>query len=374
MTVLTNNKLPIVGILGDGQLAMMMAEAYQKLGGKVFVLSGADGAPANTVADRVFIGDMNTFEGLEAFFQAVDIVTLENEFIDSRLLSDASERCSTPVFPDPKRFGLIEDKLLEKQFFKSLDIELAHFFEVKKESDLIDEPGYLKIAKGGYDGIGTYRVNTKEEAVSLYRKIQSSGVILFESAIKYQKELSIIAVADGHQVVFYPIVETHQEQGTCRYVSFPAGVSDAIEQEARSYVERVMKKLDTRGLFAFEFFLDTDNQLIINESAPRPHNSGHITLDLNDCSQFENHMRAVAGMELIEPKVLKESMLMVNLLGTQNGPFDADQVSNSIDDSDLSLMLYRKADSRVKRKMGHINLWGPDQKRRAAQLVESLEI
>lgn len=374
MTASTNNKLPIIGILGDGQLAMMMAEAYQRLGGKVFVLSTANGAPANGVADKVFIGDMHTFEGLEAFFQAVDIVTLENEFVDSRLLSEASARLSTPVYPDPDRFGLIEDKLLEKQFFNSLDIQLANFFEVKSESDLIDQPGYLKLAKGGYDGIGTYRVDTKEEAIALYRKIKSSGVILFESAIEYQKELSVIAVADGNDVVFYPIVETHQEHGTCRYVSFPAGVSEAIELEARSQVERIMKKLDTRGLFAFEFFLNTDNQLIINESAPRPHNSGHITLDLNDCSQFENHMRAVAGLQLIEPKTLKESMLMVNLLGTQNGPFDAEKVSNSIDDDELSLMLYRKADSRVKRKMGHINLWGSEQNQRAKQLIESLEI
>lgn len=367
-------KLPVVGILGDGQLAMMMAEAYQKLGGKTFVFASSQKQPACAVADEVLLGDANDPQALLDFFNAVDVVTLENEFNDSTLLSQASSASNTPMLPDPDRFGLIEDKLSEKRFFQNLGINQAEFFEVNNEDQLNDTAGYLKIAKGGYDGIGTYRVDNKEEALSRYRTIKSSGTILFETAVDFEKELSLIAVSSSKEIVFYPIVETHQEQGTCRYVTYPAQVSKAIEQEACAKVSDVLRKLDTCGLFAFEFFLARDGRLILNESAPRPHNSGHITLDLMDCSQFENHMRAVAGLKLRAPQALKESMTMINLLGTREGEFDAQALAKKVDQPNSSIKLYRKSHSRMRRKMGHINIWGTDQMQRAAKLVQELDV
>ncbi|MFT5572570.1 MAG: 5-(carboxyamino)imidazole ribonucleotide synthase [Cryomorphaceae bacterium] len=367
-------KLPIIGILGDGQLSMMMAHAYQGLGGQAFVYGGSDSSPASQVADKLFVGDTDDFENLEDFFRAVDVVTLENEFLDSSFLSLASFRYATPVLPDPNRFGLIEDKLSEKQFFRATDISIADFFEVKSEQDLLDTPGYLKLAKGGYDGIGTYRVDNREQAIAIFNSIKSVGKVLFEKAINYKKELSLIAVAGSSDLVFYPMVETHQDEGTCRYVSYPSGIASDIEREAISQVKRIMQKLDTRGVFAFEFFLTQDDQLILNESAPRPHNSGHISLDLFNCSQFENHMRAVAGLEIINPEPLHDSMLMVNLLGTQEGPFDADTVLSKTNNPQSSVVLYRKANSRLKRKMGHINFWGEDQRQRAESILLDLEI
>ncbi len=377
MTKLNINQdqnLPVIGILGDGQLAMMMTEAYQALGGKVFVFGASKKGPASTVADKVVVGNENDAADLAAFFNLVDVVTLENEFNDSVVLSQACSQCDTPMLPDPNRFGLIEDKLSEKNFFRDLGINQAEFFEVKNESQLSDTVGYLKIAKGGYDGIGTYRVNNREEALTCYRKIKSSGTILFETAVDFKKELSLIAVSNSKEIVFYPIVETHQDQGTCRYVNYPAQVSEAIEEQARVKVGDVLRKLNTSGLFAFEFFLSRDDQLILNESAPRPHNSGHITLDLMDCSQFENHMRAVAGLELKAPQVLKESMTMINLLGTRDGEFDAQGLIKKIDDSSSSTKLYRKSHSRMRRKMGHVNIWGSNQQQRAEKLVRELTV
>jgi len=370
----SETKLPIVGILGDGQLAMMMAQAYQALGGQVYIFGASAQSPAGTVANKVFVGNPNDFNDLEEFFNASDVVTLENEFNDSNVLSYASTETETLLYPDPKRFGLIEDKLSEKLFFQDLGIQQAEFFEVKSADDLLDQPGYLKLAKGGYDGIGTYRVNNEQEALEIYNTIKSAGVVLFEHAINFKKELSLIAVSDTEQMIFYPMVETHQEHGTCRYVTFPSGISNAVEQQAQAHVKLILDKLNTRGLFAFEFFLDANDQLILNESAPRPHNSGHITLDLADCNQFENHMRSVAGLPLIEPKLLEESMTMVNLLGTQNGPFDAQKITDSVSDSNTSITLYRKSDSRIKRKMGHINLWGAEQQQRAEHFVKSLDV
>ena len=136
----------------------------------------------------------------------------------------------------------------------------------------------------------------------------------------------------------------------------------------------MLNKLDTQGLFAFEFFLTNDDQLILNESAPRPHNSGHITLDLANCSQFENHMRAVAGLPLRKPEIVKDSMTMVNLLATKSGAFDFEKIANSINDPDASATLYRKNQSRIKRKMGHVNLWGSNQQQRAENLIRNLDI
>ena len=351
-----STKLPIVGIIGDGQLAMMMAEAYSKLGGQTFVFGESNDGPASGVADRVFVGSPSSVEDLTGFFRSVDVVTLENEFNDSSVLNQAAINSKTQLRPNPERFGLIEDKLSEKRFFQKIGVTLADFFEVKNEDDLVDELGYLKLAKGGYDGIGTYRVDNIKESKALFEKIRSSGTVLFEHAVDFAKELSLIAVSNTQEVVFYPLVETHQEHGTCRYVNYPAGVSQEIEQQAQTQVAAILKELDTHGLFAFEFFLSKSGELILNESAPRPHNSGHITLDLNDCSQFENHMRAIADLELITPKQLHDSMTMINLLGTRDGIFDEQVIFGAVDDKEAGITLYRKHESRVKRKMGHINI------------------
>lgn len=368
------NNLPVVGILGDGQLAMMMAQAYQKLGGTVYIYGDSSDGPASTAADQTFVGESDDIDALTSFYDAVDIVTLENEFFDSQVLSSISDQTSTPVLPDPGQFGLIEDKLSEKRFFQALDLNLAEFFEVKNEADLIDAPGFLKLAKGGYDGIGTYKVENKSAAIEVFNKIKSAGTILFERAVNFKKELSMIAVAGSSGINFYPMFETHQEDGTCRYVSFPAGISEDVELKARTEVQRILEKLETFGLFAFEYFLTQENELILNESAPRPHNSGHITLDLTDCSQFENHMRAISGLPLKEPHLLKESMLMANLLGTRNSDFDAEKIVRDIDDPNTALTLYQKKQTRIKRKMGHINLWGPDQMERAESLISKLVV
>jgi 5-(carboxyamino)imidazole ribonucleotide synthase len=368
------NSLPLIGILGDGQLAMMMTQAYQAMGGKTAVFAEHPDGPASRVADKLIIGSSSRIEDLIKFFNAVDIVTLENEFIDSKILIDAAAYSDTEVAPSPARYQLIEDKLSENLFFENLGINIADFFEVKSIDNLIEKPGYLKLAKGGYDGIGTYRVDNKQAATEMFEKIKDSGTVLFEHAIDFRKELSLIAVANSSEIVFYPLFETHQENGTCRFVNYPSGVTAEVEKDAQDHVRKIMQTLDTRGLFAFEFFVDDNDQLTLNESAPRPHNSGHITLDLMDCSQFENHMRAVADLPLIKPSVKHQSMLMVNLLGTRDGQFDEDLVLNQITDKNLSFTFYKKRQSRVKRKMGHVNLWGAEQKERAANLIENLEI
>lgn len=370
----TPSQLPTVGILGDGQLAMMMAEAYQKLGGKVAILAASNSAPASQVADNVFVGKLEHAASTEDFFNAVDVVTLENEFNDAQLMIDLSERFSKSIYPEPAKFSLIEDKLSEKRFFESLDVPMAQYMEITDESQLPDEPGYLKLAKGGYDGIGTYRVSGRQESVPLFEEIKQAGTILFEYAIDFKQELSLIGVSNKEQIVFYPLVGTEQAQGTCLYVTYPCQVNQKIQQQAQDYVSRILEKLDTKGLFAFEFFLTKDDQLLINESAPRPHNSGHITMDLADCSQFENHMRAVAGLPLCEPKMLLESMTMLNLLATKDAEFNDDDVLARIKDTECSATLYRKARSRVKRKMGHVNIWGENQRQRAEEILEQMDI
>ncbi|MBX2849553.1 MAG: ATP-grasp domain-containing protein [Acidiferrobacterales bacterium] len=371
---MSNSTLPTIGILGDGQLAMMMAEAYQKLGGKVAVLGSSKDAPAYRTANRFVIGDTKSFECLTDFFASVDVVTLENEFIDSGLLIEVAEQSGTGLFPDPHRYGLIEDKLSENIFFDELGIPIAEYFEVRDQQDLLDQPGYLKLAKGGYDGIGTYKVNNRIEAADIFNKIKPSGIVLFEHKMNFVKELSLIAVSNSSELIFYPLVETHQEEGTCRYVTYPAGVTATVEQLAQEMVAKIIRKLDTRGLFAFELFLTADNQLYLNESAPRPHNSGHITLDLMDCSQFENHMRAIADLPLVKPQAQLESATMVNLLGTRNGLLNHQDIEAQLDQKDMTIKLYGKKESRIKRKMGHINLWGEQQWQRAQDIVKNLVV
>lgn len=376
MTDSTDNKnnLPIIGILGDGQLAEMMSRAYQNLGGQVWVFAASLESPAAPVADNVVVGSTSEQKALDAFFEEVDVVTLENEFLSREQLQAAVNGTSTPLFPEPQKFGLIEDKLSEKQFFEKLGVPVAPYFEITSENDLVDEAGFIKIAKGGYDGIGTYHVKNLAEASDIYNRVKDSGVLLFERAIEFDKELSSIAVRGVDGLEFYPLVETHQESGTCRYVSFPAGVSENLEHQAREYVGLIMEELNTRGVFAFEFFVTKDQQLIINESAPRPHNSGHISLDLYNVSQFENHMRAIAGLPLVQPQANKDSALMVNLLASKNEEFPASDIAKALAGPQQNLKLYGKRMARPKRKMGHINLWGDDQWRRARDIVDTLDI
>jgi len=374
MTQSIPSTLPTIGILGDGQLAMMMAEAYQKLGGKVAILAASNSAPAAQVADHVFIGQIEDATSTDEFFKAVDVVTLENEFNDAQLMVDLVEQHATEIYPEPAKFSLIEDKLSEKRYFESLDVPMAQYLEITEASQLPDVPGYLKLAKGGYDGIGTYRVAGRDESVPLFEEIKQAGTILFEYAIDFKQELSLIGVSDKEQIVFYPLVGTEQAQGTCLYVTYPCAVTPEIQQQAQDYVSRILEKLDTKGLFAFEFFLTKDDQLLINESAPRPHNSGHITMNLADCSQFENHMRAVAGLPLREPKMLAESMTMLNLLATKDSEFNDADVLARIKDTECSATLYRKTSSRVKRKMGHVNIWGENQRQRAEEILEQMDI
>ena len=366
--------LPFIGILGSGQLAAMMARAYQMIGGRVAVYAECVDTPAGQVADEIFLGAADDLWALTNFFDAVDIVTLENEFFTRDQLADIAVHSTTPVYPEPDKYGLIEDKLSEKQFFEALGLPVAPYLEITQADQLPNQPGFLKVSKGGYDGIGTYRVEDSSEARLVYEKIKHSGEILFEHEVHYEKELSLIAVSGKDQLVFYPMVETHQEQGTCRFVSYPSGVPDELEKQAREIVNTIMLKLDTRGVYAFEFFLTSSGQLVLNESAPRPHNSGHITLDLFNSSQFENHMRAVAGMLLKQPVPLKKSALMLNLLATREGEFDAEKIRSLLSDSQLSVELYGKRISRPKRKMGHINLWGSNQWQRAQQIINRLEI
>lgn len=366
--------LPIVGILGDGQLAMMMAEAYSQLGGKTYIFAANNDGPASSVADSVFVGSLENNSAVARFFNAVDVVTLENEFNDGQTLIQLSADYDTPIYPDPNGFDLIGDKLSEKLFFASLGISQAEFLHITGSEVIPDRAGYLKLAKGGYDGIGTYHVNDRLAAIEVFERIRSSGAVLYEAEVDFKKELSLIAVSDSESVVFYPLVETIQEDGTCRYVRFPAGVSDAIEQEAQRQVGTIMRNLNTKGLFAFELFLTQDDSLILNESAPRPHNSGHITLNSMNCSQFENHMRAVAGLKLVQPEAKVTSMTMLNLLGTQNAAFDPDKLVRSVNDANTETKLYGKAQTRVKRKMGHINLWGRHQMARARKLASQLEV
>ena len=369
-----STSLPVVGILGGGQLSDMMMQAYQELGGRVSIYATAAEEPALALADTSMLGGLNDRPQLLAFFKSVDVVTLENEFFDADLLISVAEETGTAVLPDPKAFKQIENKVSENQFFQKLGVPVADFFVVENESELPDRPGYLKLSKGGYDGIGTLRVANKEEASKAYKDFSQVGEVLYEQEINCAAELSLIAVSNADSLVFYPLVETIQEQGTCRYVLYPAQISPELETQAQAMVAKVMQALDTSGLFAFELFLTADGELLMNESAPRPHNSGHITMDSMDCSQFENHMRAVAGMALREPAPVKPSATMVNLLATRAGLFDPASVTDKINDAELKIYLYGKQQLRNKRKMGHVNLWGADQRQRADNLLQDIDI
>jgi 5-(carboxyamino)imidazole ribonucleotide synthase len=375
-----------LGFIGGGQLARMSALQAFRFGMNIAVYATSKSTePVENMTPTVFRGDMNDEARLIAFARSCDVITLENEFLDSKILQKVADKSGTPIFPTPESFAKIEDKLIEKRTFAKAGIPIAAYRQITSPSDLDsfgDEYGWpfvLKSAKGGYDGYGNATVRSSEDAVRAWSKLGGSDgrAVLAEAFVPFTMELAVMVARNEHGMVVYPCVESIQQGHICKEIIVPARVPQAIQVQAQELAKIAVEAIDGVGLFGFEFFLTHSNELILNESAPRPHNSGHYTIEACATSQFENHVRAVCGLPLGDTTMNPEVAVMINILGTQNGAAEALNTLQAMQTPGAHLHLYGKAESREGRKMAHLTLTGNDIEETlttARELANSIEI
>ncbi len=346
-----------LGVLGSGQLGRMFAIAARRLGYRIHVLSPESDTPTGQVADKEIQASYQDLKAVEDFAAEVDVVTFEFENVDSQTV-EAIER-NTRVHPAGRVLHTTQHRLREKNFLQSISVPVTPFAAIRSQEDLENAasthaPGVLKTAAWGYDGKGQVKVEAPTDAIAAWEQIDRAEAI-FEKFVDFNQELSIVAARgqDGECAFYGPMANLHENHILSISVC-PGGFSEKVTSEAQEITRAILEALNYVGTLCVEFFLTQDGSLLVNELAPRPHNSGHLTIDGHRTCQFEQQVRAIAGLPLGSPAQIKPAA-MVNLLGDvwQNGDPDW---SSALANNNLKLHLYGKREARVGRKMGHINI------------------
>lgn len=347
----------IVGILGSGQLGRMLALAARTLGYGVQVFSPEKSSPAGAVADREHIAEYTDAEALKAFARKVDVVTFEFENVPASATA-VLEEC-LPVHPAGRVLHVTQNRLREKDFLHEAGFPVTPYRSVRSREELelaVDRcglPGILKTADFGYDGKGQVRITAHAELGKAWESMQGAQGV-YEAFVPFEKELSVVAVrrANGEARVF-PVFENEHAHHILDVTFAPAAVSEAVAQQARKLALDIVDSLDVVGVLTVELFLREEGLLLINELAPRVHNSGHLTLDACVTSQFEQQVRAVCGLPLGDCTMQTPAAAMANLLGDlweSHPPL----WERAMQDQGLKLHLYGKKSPRKGRKMGHL--------------------
>ena len=346
----------VIGILGGGQLGRMLSMEAARLGYRVHIFEPESGCPAGQVSEAEVNALYTDDDALRRFAEQVDVVTYEFENIPLHAIETVAE--AAPVRPRGSVLHICQNREREKNFLREAGIPCAQFYVVDSCESLeaamreLDGPGVLKTADFGYDGKGQVRVRGGENPEELWSGFGALRGVL-ESFVDFTHELSVVCArgADGSTALF-PVVENQHSRHILDFSIVPARIPEPAQAEARDLARRIAEALDVVGLITIEFFLTSDGRVLVNEMAPRPHNSGHFSLDACVTSQFEQQVRAVCGLPLGSTELLRP-VVMWNILGDiwQNGePAWADVLR----DPDVKLHLYGKGEARVGRKMGHI--------------------
>jgi 5-(carboxyamino)imidazole ribonucleotide synthase len=341
-----------IGILGGGQLGRMLAIAAAQLGFDVAIYTDESDSPASRVAARTIVADYSDRHALADFAKRVSVVTTEFENVPAET-AQALIEAGAYVAPSPNALAIAQDRFDEKSFFVSMDIATPAFAAVSSQEDLdtaiaeIGAPAILKTRRLGYDGRGQIRVESAGDAKGAYAKLGAPGIL--EGFCVFEREVSIIAArGQNGAVACYDLCENEHAGGILSRTRLPAFASDLIVEQARTAAQSVLEAFDYVGVLTIEFFVMPDGALVANEMAPRVHNSGHWTIEGALTSQFEQHIRAVAGWPL-GPTTRIADIEMLNLIGE-----DAARWAELSADPNVRLHLYGKRDARSGRKMGHV--------------------
>lgn len=353
--------LPRLGILGGGQLAKMTASAAATLGCEVVVLERQDDFPAHSVDTHAIIGDWNDPVEVLHLASMVDVVTLENEFVEMKAL-EALEEAGHRLFPSSKTIAIVQDKFLQKSAFARAGLPVTRFADAPTIEAVraFGFPCVLKRRRNGYDGKGNATAKTADDLAAAWSKLDGDRHALYvEEFCNFTMELATIVtrVEDGRSVR-YPIVETVNREHICHVVKAPVDVAPKIAQKAADIAERAVDAIGGVGSFGMEMFLEADGTVTINEIAPRVHNTGHYTIEACACSQFENHVRAVLGWPLGSTAMIAPAAAMVNLLAYADGSGVPRGIIDALKIPGAHVHVYGKTRSVRGRKMGHVTAIG----------------
>lgn len=360
---------PRIGIIGGGQLARMSTQAATRMGFEVRILERYAASPAGSIAHEEFIGSPADHDLLRRFAADCDVVTLESEFHDEADLAVIADSGGL-LYPTAESVGLIQDKLTQKQTIEAAGVPVAPYAAIPdRESARAfgEEHGYpflLKSRRGGYDGYGNATIRSEEEIARGWASITDNEMrsdLYAEAFVDFVRELAVMVVRGvDRRTLLYPVVETVQKDHICHVVIAPSETEEGLADVARDYAQRSIEAIDGVGIFGVELFETTDGRLLVNELAPRPHNSGHYTIEACVTSQFENHVRAVLGLPLGSTALRRPAAVMVNLLGDVDGGGAIRSWDEALEDPEVHLHLYGKSRSRPGRKMGHMTMLGEE--------------
>ena len=340
----------VLGIIGGGQLGSMLASAAKKLHIKTVILTDDRKAPAKNFCDEIIFSDYEDEKKISEFANKVDIVTFEFENIPFGVLNTISK--SKKILPDPKINQIVQNRKKEKTFINDIGIQTTSWAYIKSKEDIIKNksllPGLLKTCTLGYDGRGQFLINDLDK---IDEKLDFSNEYILEKLVNFKKEISVVLTRylNGEFSIYEPFENKHKNQ-ILIISKIPADIGRKVFEQSKVSAKLIAEKLNYVGTMCVEFFLDKDDNLLVNEIAPRVHNSGHLTINAFNVSQFENHLRSVCGLERVELKKIKNAE-MTNIIGEQilnyrNKNFNKNEF----------FFDYLKTEIKEKRKMGHITI------------------
>ena len=341
---------PILGIIGGGQLGSMLCQAAKNLDIKTTILTDDKQAPAQNFCDEFIYSEYSNTENIEKFAHSCDFITFEFENIPFEILEKISS--IQQVRPDPRINKVVQNRFTEKNFLKTLDIATTSYAFIKSKNDVEKNkdllPGILKTCTLGYDGKGQFVIQTMQDVKEDWC---FAADYILEKFINLKQEISIVITRyqNGDLSIFEPIENVHKDQ-ILNTSTIPANISEELFNKAQNIAKTIAEKLKYVGTMCVEFFIDKDNNLYVNEIAPRVHNSGHLTINAFNVSQFENHIRAVCNLKKIELKK-KSNARMINIIGDEIN----DYRGKSFNPNEY-FFDYLKKEVKDKRKMGHITI------------------
>jgi len=364
-----------LGIIGGGQLGMMITEAAQNLSdiiSEITVLDPTENCPAAQVGAKQIVGDFKDEIAILKLAEQSDIITYEIESGNTDVLS----KIKAEIEPSPSTLGVIQDKLLQKIFLSENGLPVSQFYEITSLDNLREKikefgfPVLLKLRRDAYDGRGNFKITSPDDVEKAYQHFDGKSLMV-EKFVNFKMEVSVIASRNTKgDIATYPLVENIHENNILKMTIAPARVSDDVINDAGEIAKKTMEVLKGAGVFGIEMFIDQNDKILINEIAPRVHNSGHHTLQSCKTSQFEQHLRAILGLELGSTDLIHKTV-MCNILGPDG--FEGKYKPVELEKDGVYLKMYGKEISKPQRKLGHFNVVDSSDSKDVSELLQMVD-
>ena len=354
-----------IGIIGGGQIGKMIAQEAKRMSIKVIVLDPSEDCPASTICDQIIVGDFKNEDKIRELAKYSDVITYEIELANSKALKNLEEE-NYPIFPSPHSLYTIQNKFRQKIFLKENNLPVPRFKKLDSFNDFLmvakefGFPFMVKACEDSYDGRGNYLIKSNDDIFNAYDSFNNREIFA-EQFVDFKKEISIMVARNKKgQIESFPLVDNIHQNNILDTTIAPTNVSSKIKQASEIIAKKVVTCLNDIGIFGIEMFVAKNDEGFINEIAPRPHNSGHYSIEGCSISQFEQHIRAILNFPLSKPELLRPSV-MKNILGPPNfsGNYIIKGLSTLLSIPSTKLHIYGKQESRPGRKLGHITCTGP---------------